>query len=64
MKLHADPTLCQGYGLCHEKAPASIELDEWGYAVVKTPDIAADQVEAARAAVGVCPNAALRLEGK
>ncbi len=64
MKLHVDPTLCQAYGLCHEKAPELIQLDEWGYANVITPDVPADQVEAARAAVAVCPNLALRLEGK
>jgi ferredoxin len=64
MKLHVDPTLCQAYGLCQEKAPALIRLDEWGYAAVVTPDVPADQLDAARAAVDVCPNRALRLDVK
>ena len=62
MKLHVDPTACQAYGLCHEKAPALIELDEWGYASIVTPDVPADAEAAARDAVAVCPNLALRLE--
>ena len=33
MKLHVDPASCQAYGLCKEKAPDLIDLDEWGYAV-------------------------------
>ena len=39
MKLHVDPTACQAYGLCNEKAPDLIDLDEWGYAAVITPDV-------------------------
>lgn len=64
MKLHVDPTSCQAYGLCHQQAPDVIELDEWGYASVMTPDVPAGQEGAARAAVAICPNLALRLEGK
>jgi ferredoxin len=62
MKLHVDPSACQAYGLCHEKAPALIELDEWGYAAVTTADVPGDQDGVAREAVAVCPNLALRLE--
>ena len=32
MKLHVDPASCRAYGLCKEKAPDLIDLDEWGYA--------------------------------
>ncbi|WP_020525529.1 ferredoxin [Catelliglobosispora koreensis] len=61
MKLRVDPTACQAYGLCHEQAPGLIDLDEWGYAQVKTADVTASTVDAARAAVEACPNAALKL---
>jgi ferredoxin len=64
MKLHVDPAACQAYGLCHDKAPGLIELDEWGYAAIVTPDVPGDQEAAARDAVGVCPNLALRLAVK
>jgi len=63
MKLHVDATLCQGYGLCQEQAPTLLELDEWGYAALRTPqaDLPADQRTAADAAVRICPAKALRL---
>ena len=64
MKLHVDPTSCQAYGLCKEKAPDLIDLDEWGYASVTTPTVPAGSEGAVRAAVEVCPNLALRLEAK
>ncbi|MEZ0089236.1 ferredoxin [Streptacidiphilus sp. EB129] len=62
MKLLLDSTLCQGYGLCQEHAPALVDLDEWGYAQILAAQPAADQEPAARAAVEACPNRALRLE--
>lgn len=64
MKLRVDPTSCQAYGLCQEKAPDLIELDEWGYASVARPDVPAGSEDAARAAVEICPNLAVRLAAK
>jgi ferredoxin len=63
MKLHLDATLCQGYGLCQEQAPGLLELDEWGYAALRTPqpDLGSGARAAADAAVRVCPARALRL---
>ena len=61
MKLHVDPASCQAYGLCKEKAPDLIDLDEWGYASVTSPDVPAGSEAAARDAVEICPNLALRL---
>ncbi len=63
MRLHFDPTACRAYGLCAEQVPDLIELDEWGYASVRAGDVPAGARDAARAAVGVCPNRALRVEG-
>ncbi|MEY9854858.1 ferredoxin [Catenulispora sp. GAS73] len=62
MKLLLDATLCQGYGVCQEKAPAQIELDDFGYAAVLATEVPADGEAAAAAAVAACPNRALRLE--
>jgi ferredoxin len=64
MKLHVDPASCQAYGRCREKAPNLIDLDEWGYASVINPDIPAGFEGAAREAVEICPNLALRLAAK
>jgi ferredoxin len=64
MKLHVNPAACQAYGLCHDKAPRLIELDEWGYAAIVTPDVPADLEPSARDAVAVCPNLALHLAAK
>lgn len=61
MKLLLDSTRCQGYGLCQEPAPELIDLDEWGYAQLRSAQLPDDGEEAAAAAVAVCPNSALRL---
>ena len=64
MRLLLDSTLCLGYGLCQEKAPDLVELDEWGYASVTAATVpdGGDYAAAAKAAVEACPNRALRLE--
>jgi len=64
MKLHVDPACCQAYGLCKEKAPDLIDLDEWGYASVTSPDVPIGSEASARDAVEICPNLALRLAGR
>lgn len=61
MKLLLDSTRCQGYGLCQEPAPERIDLDEWGYAQVRSAEVPPGGEGAAEAAVGACPNSALRL---
>jgi ferredoxin len=62
MKLLLDATLCEGYGVCREQAPAQIELDDFGYAAILTAEVPAGGEGAARAAVAACPNRALRLD--
>ncbi|MFF5289841.1 ferredoxin [Paractinoplanes globisporus] len=60
MKLLLDSTRCQGYGLCHEKAPELVDLDEWGYAAITRPPSSPEDDRAARAAIEACPAQALR----
>lgn len=60
MKLLLDSTRCQGYGLCQEPAPELIDLDEWGYAQVRSAEVPHADEGAAEAAVAACPNSALR----
>ena len=61
MKLLLDPTRCHGYGLCQEAAASLIDLDEFGYAAVRSQEVEPAQLAAARDAVTRCPNDALRL---
>ncbi len=61
-----DPTTCDGRGLCHYAAPDLIELDEWGYPLLRggrlTMAVSRDELSDARAAVEACPVLALHLE--
>jgi ferredoxin len=60
MKLLIDLDRCEGHGLCEEAAPHLLRLDEESEPRLISDDIDAYEAEA-RAAVRVCPVAALRL---
>jgi ferredoxin len=32
MKIRLDRTVCDGFGVCAERAPGYFSLDDWGYA--------------------------------
>jgi ferredoxin len=61
MKLVVDPIKCTGHGMCAELFPEGVELDDWGYPILRElpddPELAAH----ARRAVKACPALALRL---
>ena len=59
-RLRVDWPSCQGRGLCHEVFPEVIDLDEWGYPIVRE-DITRETERGARQAVKTCPQLALRL---
>lgn len=61
MKIILDRPRCEGHGLCEEAAPRLMHLDDEGELVIDIEDVD-DHLEAARAAVRVCPVAALRIE--
>jgi ferredoxin len=61
MKIVVDWPRCEGHGLCEEAAPQLMHLDDEGELVVDVEDVDAPNLEAAKAAVRVCPVAALRL---
>jgi len=63
MKIELDRPRCEGHGLCEEAAPKLMHLDDAGDLVIDVPEVDGADVDAARAAVRVCPVAALRLEG-
>ena len=63
-QLRVDWPSCLARGLCHEVLPDLVDLDEWGYPLVRGP-VTDDLLADAREAVRVCPQAALRLvEGR
>jgi len=63
--LTVNPILCDGFGHCHELAPELVDMDEWGYPVLKsapTPLQDASALASAHYAVRGCPRQALRIE--
>jgi ferredoxin len=63
--LKVDPILCDGFAHCHELAPELVEIDEWGYPIIRTTSTPMSQqslVKSARLAVRGCPRQALRIE--
>jgi ferredoxin len=64
-RLTVNPIACHAHGICAELLPEVVDLDEWGYPILRdgrsggVPDaVLAD----ARAAVAACPTLALRLD--
>jgi len=60
-ELVVDRIACDGFGMCAELLPELIELDDWGYPIVRAGDVPDELLEHARRAVAVCPVLALRL---
>lgn len=61
MRFELDRPRCEGHGLCEEEAPNLLHLDEAGDLVIDVDEIGDDALDRARAAVRVCPVAALRV---
>lgn len=61
MRIDVDRPRCEGHGLCEEAAPSLMHLDDDGELVIDVPDVDGSDLELARAAVRVCPVAALKL---
>ena len=64
-RLHIDWTRCDGRGLCTELLPDLLDRDDWGYPLsrnrVREPEIPAEHLKYAKAAVKRCPRLALKL---
>ena len=61
LTLTVDRIRCDGYGMCAELLPELIELDDWGYPIVRAGAVPPDLQGLARRAVDVCPVLALAL---
>jgi ferredoxin len=60
--IRVDRIRCDGYGMCAEMLPELIDLDDWGYPIIRPGGVSADLLTLARRAVDVCPVLALRLD--
>ena len=61
MKIELDRPRCEGHGLCEEAAPAQMHLDDDGELLIDVAEVEGAELDATKAAVRVCPVAALRL---
>jgi ferredoxin len=60
-RLQLDPVACTGHGLCADLLPELVELDEWGFPILRSDAVYPDLLPHARRAVTACPTLALRL---
>jgi ferredoxin len=61
-ELEVNPIQCRAHGLCAELVPELIELDEWGYPLIRSGSVPEALVREVRQAVSACPTLALRLD--
>ncbi len=61
LELRVDRIRCDGAGLCAELLPEAIELDDWGYPIVRPGPLDQVLLGHARRAVEACPVLALHL---
>ncbi|MCU1366182.1 MAG: ferredoxin [Ilumatobacteraceae bacterium] len=61
MKVVIDAGRCNGHGRCYSLAPALFDADDSGRGVVVGDEVAADQLDAARAAIANCPELAITI---
>lgn len=59
--LHLDPVACAGHGLCADLLPEVVDIDEWGYPILRDNAIGPDLLPHARRAISACPTLALRM---
>lgn len=59
-RLAVDWLQCAGHGVCAELLPELVDLDDWGYPVVRG-EVTDELLPHARLAVGACPALALSL---
>ena len=61
-RIKVDMIACDGRGVCAERFPERITLDDWGYPILDPAPFGRDLLGHARAAMTACPVLALRLE--
>ncbi len=61
VELVVDRIACDGFGMCAELLPEVVDLDDWGYPIIRPGGIPDELMDHARRAAAVCPVLALRL---
>jgi ferredoxin len=61
LEIAIDRIACDGRGICAELLPELIELDDWGYPIVRAGSVPRPLVDEARRAASYCPVLAFRL---
>jgi ferredoxin len=61
MKVHVNPEICAGFGICLGIAPDVFELHEDGYAIVLVSDVKPEDEDMIHRAVSQCPSRAIFL---
>jgi ferredoxin len=60
--LVVDPIRCDAHGLCAELLPELIQLDDWGYPIIRPGGIPLHLRDHVRRAVSACPTLALTVK--
>lgn len=56
MKIKLNKSLCDGFGTCGAHAPNIFEIDEWGYAALKSDgSVPASELDNVKRAIIDCP---------
>ena len=63
-QLRVNPVACTGHGVCAELLPEIIELDPWGYPILRSATVPPAMIPHAQRAAESCPTLALLLERK
>ncbi len=61
MKVHVNPQVCAGFGVCLGLCPEVFELHDDGYAIVRVSEVPPELEDAVRQAVNQCPASAISL---
>ena len=61
MKVHVNPEICAGFGICLGIAPEVFELHDDGYAVVLVSEVKPEDEDLMRRAASQCPAQAISL---
>jgi ferredoxin len=59
MKVHVNPQVCAGFGVCLGLCPEVFALHDDGYAVVLVSEVPPELEDAVRKAVSQCPSGAI-----
>lgn len=61
MKVHIDPEICAGFGICLGIDPDVFTLHDDGYAIVMVSEIKPEDQDSIRRAASQCPSRAITI---